>query len=110
MFWGFSSLEGKSGGRTTHAVGCSAGGVPDGGVAAFGAGAGGGLAEESPTGGEAEEAADSFDAGGGDLAFATEFCSSGVVGPEWTGGSRGFSERGGEVGRGRTLSSFAGGE
>lgn len=99
-FLGSSSLERKSGGETVQVAGCSAGGVTAGGVAALGAGAGGVLAEESTGGSEAVGDANSFDAWGGEVANATKFCSSGVPGPEWTGGPTGSSDGGGEVGGG----------
>lgn len=49
-------------------------------------------------------------AGGGEVASVRGFWSSGVEGPERTGGAAGSSEGGGEVGRGGTGSSFGGRE
>lgn len=76
---------------------------------ALGAGAGTG---ESRGGGEdAGGDASSFGgAGGGEVASAGGFWSSGEVGPEGTGGAAGSSEGGGDVGRGGKGSSFGGGE
>lgn len=103
----------RGGGRERD-TGSSVGEFTTGGVVALGGE--GALVGEVTAGtevwGEEEGGGDSrsFDAGGGDVESARELLSSGVEGPEGTGGAEGSSEGGGEVGRGGTESSFGGGE
>lgn len=73
--------------------------------------AGGTLTGELRSGGEeAEGEASSFGVGGAEVAGVGGFLSSGVEGTEQMGGDTGFSEGGGEVGRGGAGSCFVGGE
>ena len=112
VFLGCSVGARARGGRTERVAGSSGGGVPAGGVLALAAEAGGTPGGEVSGGGdEAGGDASSFGgAGGGEVAVARGFRSSGVEGPEGTGGAAGSSEGDGDVGRGGAGSCFGGGE
>ena len=74
----------------------------------MGAGTGGTMAGKLRGGGEEAEG---DGAGGGEVESVRGFLSSGVAGPDPTGGAAaGSPERGGEVGRGSAGPSFVGGE
>lgn len=100
------------GGGRGSVPGPLAGGVNAGGVLALGAGGAGAVVGDSIEGGEevggVMDSLGGVEAGG--VLSVGGFWSSGVWGPEGTGGAAGFSEGGGEDGRGGRASSFGGGD
>lgn len=107
---GCTSLERTRGGGGVRVQPSSGGEFTAGGVLALGAEAGGALVGEFTVGGEEEGGDASLFCGtrGGELVDVKVFWSSGVGGPERTGGAVGSPDGGGEVGRGGADSSDGG--